>query len=314
MSVLISVIVPVYKAEKYLCNCIESILTQTFCDFELILIDDGSPDNSGEICDAYAKKDSRVNVIHNENGGVTKARATGVDAVTCSEFITFVDADDTLPRDALYNLYMGNWKDHDIIIGNYNSSTTKYTENVIPYDEYTKMVLAGKVHSAPWGRLFRRRLFNDETFNLSRDFVVGEDLIMNLRISFENRLSVRFISQIVYNYNNVPTGTMNSFKITEGYIGQLYIMEKKIIPLPLHNLYMPFCIEGILTYKNQIIEHYFQHNEWEETEFHAILMNDINNFHFRQTGYLKWVLRFSNPFLGFLHYFFRRLIDLYRFT
>ena len=74
----ISVIVPVYNVEKYLSRCIDSILNQTFRDFELILVDDGSPDKSGEICDEYAKKDDRIKVIHKKNGGVSIARNTGI--------------------------------------------------------------------------------------------------------------------------------------------------------------------------------------------------------------------------------------------
>ncbi len=79
MNPKISVIVPVYKAEKYLHRCVDSILAQTFTDFEVLLIDDGSPDRSGDICDEYAKKDSRVRVFHKENGGVSSARQYGID-------------------------------------------------------------------------------------------------------------------------------------------------------------------------------------------------------------------------------------------
>ena len=75
----VSIIVPVYKAEKYLNRCVDSILAQTFTDFELLLIDDGSPDRSGEICDEYAKKDSRIRVFHKKNGGVSSARNLGLD-------------------------------------------------------------------------------------------------------------------------------------------------------------------------------------------------------------------------------------------
>lgn len=89
----ISVIVPVYKAEKYLLQCVESILGQSFEDLEILLIDDGSPDNSGKLCDEFARKDSRVRVIHKENGGVSTARNTGLDAAA-GEYITFVDSDD----------------------------------------------------------------------------------------------------------------------------------------------------------------------------------------------------------------------------
>lgn len=89
----VSVIVPVYKAEKYLRKCVDSILAQTFRDFEVILVDDGSPDKSGEICDEYARKDPRVRVIHKENGGVSSARNKGIDEAR-GEYISFLDSDD----------------------------------------------------------------------------------------------------------------------------------------------------------------------------------------------------------------------------
>ena len=93
MKGLISVIVPVYNAEKYLCRCIDSILAQTYKDFELLLIDDGSKDSSGAICDEYAAKDSRVRVFHKENGGVGFARNVGLDHAQ-GDWVTFVDSDD----------------------------------------------------------------------------------------------------------------------------------------------------------------------------------------------------------------------------
>lgn len=110
---MISVIVPVYKAEKYLHRCVDSILAQTYTNFELILVDDGSPDNSGAICDEYAVKDSRVRVFHKKNGGVTAARADGVN-ISKGEWITFVDADDTIPIEALSTLYKNVDKNIDI--------------------------------------------------------------------------------------------------------------------------------------------------------------------------------------------------------
>ena len=104
----ISVIVPVYKVEAFLGRCVDSILAQSLDDFELILVDDGSPDNCGQICDAYAAKDSRVRVIHQENGGLSAARNAGIDwAFTCSDsqWLAFVDSDDWVHRDYLQQLY-----------------------------------------------------------------------------------------------------------------------------------------------------------------------------------------------------------------
>ena len=101
---LISVIVPVYKVEDYLARCVESILAQTFTDFELILVDDGSPDNCPAMCDEWAGKDSRITVIHKENGGLSDARNVGFEA-SCGEWITFIDSDDYVHPAMLRALY-----------------------------------------------------------------------------------------------------------------------------------------------------------------------------------------------------------------
>lgn len=100
----ISVIVPVYKVERYLAQCIDSILAQTFTDFELLLIDDGSPDRCGEICDEYARKDSRVRVFHQENAGLSCARNTGL-ANSTGKYVTYIDSDDYVRSCYLENLY-----------------------------------------------------------------------------------------------------------------------------------------------------------------------------------------------------------------
>ena len=101
----ISVIVPVYNTEKYLHRCVDSILAQTFTDFELLLIDDGSTDSSGAICDESAQKDSRVRVFHKENGGVSSARNLGLDKAK-GKWVTFVDSDDWIKESFLNKLYI----------------------------------------------------------------------------------------------------------------------------------------------------------------------------------------------------------------
>ena len=101
---LIDVVVPVYKVEDYLGECIESILGQTYENIRLFLVDDGSPDKCGEICDQYAAKDNRVHVIHKENAGVAMARNDGID-VADAPFIIFADSDDYYEKDAIQHLY-----------------------------------------------------------------------------------------------------------------------------------------------------------------------------------------------------------------
>lgn len=112
---MISVIVPVYKVEKYLHRCVDSILAQSYSDFELLLIDDGSPDNSGTICDEYAAKDSRVRVFHKENGGVSSARNLGLDNAR-GEWITFCDADDYVSPDWLSFYEVAITKNVDVAV------------------------------------------------------------------------------------------------------------------------------------------------------------------------------------------------------
>ena len=121
----ISVIVPVYKVEPYLRRCVDSILAQTFVDFELILVDDGSPDNCGAMCDEYAQKDSRVRVIHQENGGLSAARNAGIDWVFAhsdSQWLTFVDSDDWVHPEYLERLY------HAVLEHNVKVSICGYEE------------------------------------------------------------------------------------------------------------------------------------------------------------------------------------------
>ena len=98
----VSIIVPIYNVEKYLSKCIESILSQTYKNIEIILVDDGSPDNSPQICDEYAKKDDRIIVIHKANGGVSSARNAGIDIAT-GKYIGFVDPDDYIENN-MYEL------------------------------------------------------------------------------------------------------------------------------------------------------------------------------------------------------------------
>lgn len=110
----ITVIVPVYNVEKYLSRCIESILAQSFTFFELILVDDGSPDNCGVICDLYALKDDRIKVIHQKNAKVSAARNAGI-SIAQGEWIAFIDPDDWIHRDYLRLLYEGAKEETDIV-------------------------------------------------------------------------------------------------------------------------------------------------------------------------------------------------------
>lgn len=205
----VSVIVPVYKAEAYLRRCVDSILAQTFKDFEVLLVDDGSPDGCNKICDEYAEKYSHVRVFHKENGGVTKARELGVKQ-SRGEWITFVDSDDSLPINSLSALYeVANKNDGGIIIGAWQK-VSKKGRRLIPLSvngslssiEFQGSLLDGRCYSGPVGKLFRKNLFDSNTFSIPSKITNNEDLIMNLRVGLKSNRILALPTCVVYEYHD----------------------------------------------------------------------------------------------------------------
>ena len=210
----VSFVIPVYNAEKYLGECIDSVLSQSFSDFELILVDDGSKDSSGEICDEYAKKDERIRVIHQPNGGVTSARKAGVEA-TSAEWIMFVDADDKVTTDGLLRLVEEQQKDPelDIIEGSYQwfypDGTTKVRPNVaiengpIYYNGHDYALSLCQEYGAfrgPVAKLIKRSLLIEgRVFDIPRWITNREDTMM-LTIAAHNVRKYVMIPAVVYYY------------------------------------------------------------------------------------------------------------------
>lgn len=205
----ISVIVPIYNAEKYLHRCIDSILNQTFIDFELLLIDDGSTDNSSTICDEYTLKDDRVRVYHKENGGVSSARNLGLDNAN-GEWIAFVDSDDEVSELYLYNLisHAQNRK-VDLVISYSvmqdllgNRVKEKYPENLIE-DDYSLLFSCNDLnwHTSPWGKLFKSSLCKELRF--VEGMHLGEDLVfLYTYILACNSIFVSNDTDYIYNFEN----------------------------------------------------------------------------------------------------------------
>lgn len=188
MKALISVIVPIYKVEKYLERCVDSILAQTYENLEIILVDDGSPDSCGSICDRYAQTDARVRVIHKENAGVGMARNAGLDICT-GDFIMFVDSDDYLSIDAVQALYDRISADgSDMAIGKHTDAHEDGRKNgafcswmkddVLTTQELVTATRTSKYLSvAPWGKLYRKHIFKTKTIRYGT-FRCGEDLML----------------------------------------------------------------------------------------------------------------------------------------
>ena len=212
---MISVIVPIYKIEKYIGECIESILNQSFKDFELILVDDGSPDKSGIICDDYQKKDSRITVIHKKNGGVTSARKAGFD-VSKGDWICFVDGDDTLPNNALEIMYSYSEK-VDIVSGNMKTSifqsyrNIQYQEKLITSNQAIQDLLNRKMYSGLWSKLIRKKLFSAFVWDIPRKLTMGEDFIMCIRL-FNNAYKIQSIKNVIYEYRIIDSSACATFK------------------------------------------------------------------------------------------------------
>ena len=166
----ISIIVPVYQVEKYLNECIDSILAQTFTDFELILVDDGSPDNCPALCDAAAKRDSRVRVIHKQNGGVSTARNAGLDAAQ-GNWIAFVDSDDTAAPEYLEKMHkavLETGADFAICSSQCIDETGKtlaggehrLLNEFLPQEEVLRRMVVSDFQ-VPWNKLYRRKLLEN---------------------------------------------------------------------------------------------------------------------------------------------------------
>lgn len=165
MDELISIVVPIYKVEKYLEKCVYSLLTQSYKNLEIILVDDGSPDNCGKICDRFQIMDNRIKVIHKINGGLSDARNVGVEVAT-GEYITFVDSDDYVDNDYinyLYSLLKTNDSDISIVMPyqvdeNYIIKKSNKKEKIYNYDSVNAlktMLYQKKFETSAWGKLFK---------------------------------------------------------------------------------------------------------------------------------------------------------------
>lgn len=210
----VSIIVPVYKAEKYLNRCIDSIIAQTFIDWELLLIDDGSPDRSGKICDEYAQKDKRIQVIHKPNGGVSSARNNALELVK-SDWLTFVDADDCLYSNALYRMICVAEKDQvDFIQCSFNRVFEEGqhdggSSGIIPANEY---VFSGYMGTHVWGAFFKTSIVRNNNLRFDTNVRLGEDQIFVLDYLLQTQ-KVCYIGDKLYFYRDNNESAVHNTKL-----------------------------------------------------------------------------------------------------
>lgn len=215
MTEKISIIIPVYKVQDYLAECIESVQRQTYNNLEIILVDDGSPDDCGSICDRYAAQDQRIYVIHRQNGGAACARNDGLDYAT-GDYISFIDGDDWIPETAVERLYQG-LKEYDadcsvgrmIMVLDKNGILTPKKKPAAPLkcetstEAIKRVMLTG---SSMCNRLFKRQAFDGIRFPVGR---INEDEVAAVHVYAACRKIV-FLDQFTYYYRKRPNSITTS--------------------------------------------------------------------------------------------------------
>ena len=209
----VSIIVPIYKVEDYIRECIDSILAQTYPDFELILVDDGSPDSCGRICDDYAKRDNRIKVVHKVNGGLTSARNAGLE-VAKGEWIMHVDGDDWIESDMIESLIeAAQATGADLVFGDF----TKYG----PYAGYFKLPTWSSdkresisnyiayMMTTIWGSIAKRSLYADHSLKSPEGISYCEDFHLIVRLCHFAKKVVN-VHRPFYHYRYRPTSIMSN--------------------------------------------------------------------------------------------------------
>ena len=209
---LVSIIVPVYNAERYLHRCIDSVLAQTDTNFELLLINDGSKDKSGFICDGYAAKDSRVRVFHKENGGASAARNYGLDKAV-GKYICFIDADDWVDKDYIESLLPADDEDMVICSFMYDTNEIFHLSDVVrDKQNIGKNFYALIDHMAicaPWCKIMRRDIIDQNNIRFDVNVSAGEDMLFVCDYFSVGLDKIRTISQPLYHYYVADSGSLS---------------------------------------------------------------------------------------------------------
>ena len=236
-SSLISVIVPVYNVQQYLSQCVESILAQTYQRLEIILVDDGSTDGSGRLCDALAQRDGRVRVIHKPNGGLSDARNAGTEACN-GEFVFYLDSDDYLEQDAIMALVrIQSESQAEVVIGNYSYTYSDHEDIAQPdtgtIQKYTRkeaisLLMQGKLQTFAWGKLIRADIAKRHPFPVGKLF---EDHFWT-HLVFQDCETVVYSSKPMVHYrqreNSISyTFNLKRLDIIEGWRERIVFLQRE---------------------------------------------------------------------------------------
>ena len=229
MSPIVSIIVPVYNTAEYVEECIQSILSQSYKNIELILVNDGSTDGSGEICKKYENLPN-VQYIEKENSGVVEARKRGIEEAR-GEWIMFVDSDDLLLEDGVRQLVLlSSGIDVDIVIGMHreNDSLLK-TPGYFEWDEYIYGLYDTSIPGSPWAKLFKRELIINCSMAFEYKIQRGEDVLMNLAIANVNRKKVPICKETIYYYRMCESSITHTFNFTFDYCENICSIAESLV-------------------------------------------------------------------------------------
>ena len=232
MNYLISIIVPVYNVEDYLRECLDSIVNQTYKNLDIILVDDGSTDSSGKICDEYADKDNRIRVVHNKNHGVSYSRNCGLD-IAKGEYILFIDSDDIVKNNYVFEMVKElDEKDYDLIVSNIIDVWDNIKQIRIKnfdklsgtfYNDYfdLKEVLRG-----PWGKLYKKFLLDKFNIKFLENMKVAEDQVFNFEYYSVIKM-YKFIDLSGYEYYHRNTFSLSKLVNQIGFENELKKLKKE---------------------------------------------------------------------------------------
>lgn len=264
---MISVIIPIYNAIEYLSETIQSVLSQTFQDWELILVDDGSTDGSGRLCDEYAQKDSRISVVHIKNGGVSNARNVGL-SLAKGEWIEFVDSDDLLVPTTIETLFLHADNNVDLVVCGYETfplygktryiSKTRKIQNVFETKKEFSFLYTACFYNSIWNKLYRKEKIKqgfDKTLSL------GEDLLFNLDF-MKDCQGIVVIPDILYRYRRNSGSSLTKRARKDGLEIQIRLKEKvdetfnfdaEVCAVTLKNLFHSYVgVTQLLVYEKTI--------------------------------------------------------------
>lgn len=290
---LVSIIVPIYKVEPYLQRCIDSIVNQTYTNLEIILVDDGSPDNCPQICDEYAAKDNRIVVIHKENGGLSDARNAGLD-ICKGEYISFVDSDDWIVLNYIEVLLSIITKENaDITIGNHKKvgesneiDFCKKNDEYKVLNSYQALENLFGEHAlnftVSWGKLYRAQLWTELRFPKGKLY---EDAYL-CHLLYNKASTICFLNEPIYYYtqrsDSIMSRTSSSIHAIEPQI-LFYSFLKKNNLKDLYKLKLPqLCWDTLFAYEKYKEKYLFKFFKESVNDFIA-----LHNHNFKQKIMLK---------------------------